>query len=138
MLRVWDARTGAAVRELAGHRDGVFGMEFSPDGSRLATASYDRTVRVWNLATGESRVLSGHVGPVWGVTWLGPDRLATVSGDGTVRMWLVPAVPVPDLDQLRRRLDTLTAVAMDREPHAAADPSLGTDARPALALSPDA
>jgi WD40 repeat protein len=143
-LRVWDARTGAAVRTLAGHRDLVSSMSFSPDGARLATASYDRSVRVWEVATGDSRVLSGHVGPVWGVTWIGGDRIATASGDGTVRLWSVPPMPPPDLDHLRKRLAALTAVAITREPPPGATeaPSAAdddaADARPAIALSPDA
>lgn len=121
-LRVWDARTGAVQATLRGHRDGVFDMAFSADSRRLATASYDRTVRVWELATHESRVLSGHVGPVWGVTWIGADQVASASGDGTVRLWSVPLQPAPDLDGLRRRVASLTAVEIAPEPSALAMP----------------
>ena len=54
---VWllDARTGRSLRELAGHEDFPVAMAFSPDGRRLATLSYDRTVIVWDVASGVER-----------------------------------------------------------------------------------
>src|SRR5262249_44112015 len=46
---VWDARTGAQLLTLSGHRLAVF----SPDGARIVTASRDdRTAKVWDAATG--------------------------------------------------------------------------------------
>lgn len=75
-------------------------------------------MRIWDLASSESRVLSGHVGPVWGVTWLGNDRVVSGSADGTVRLWSVPVLPTPEAHELRRRLDALTSVEIDGEQHA--------------------
>ena len=123
-VRVWDARTGAALLTLRGHRDLVRSMAFSPDGGRLATGSYDRTVRVWNLTTGESRVLSGHVGPVWPVTWLGSDRLVSGGDDGTIRLWQVPPLPRPSPEELRARLQirTTAEIADDDRPATPAAP----------------
>jgi hypothetical protein len=62
---------------------------FSPDGARLATASYDRTARLWEARTGQELLaLKGHTGSVASVCF-GPDgtRLATASGDTTARLW---------------------------------------------------
>ena len=64
-------------------------MAFSPDGQRLASASYDQTVKIWDSATGkELFALKGHAGTVWSVAF-SPDgqRLASASWDQTVKIW---------------------------------------------------
>src|SRR5262249_26004584 len=67
-------------------------VAFSPDGKRLASASGNHTVKVWDAQTGQELLtLKGHAGlqgtPV-GVAY-SPDgkRLASVSGDKTVKIW---------------------------------------------------
>ena len=48
----------APARHLHGHTGAVFDLQYAPDGKRLASQSKDRTVRLWELATGESRVVA--------------------------------------------------------------------------------
>jgi DNA-binding SARP family transcriptional activator len=52
-VRLWEADSLAQLRTLAGHAAPITSVAFSPDGTKIATASLDRTVRVWDTQTGE-------------------------------------------------------------------------------------
>jgi WD40 repeat protein len=64
--------------------DGVYGLDWSPDGRTLATGGTDGQIRLWEVATGrEARDLVGHSNPAFGVAF-SPDGTRLFSGDKTI------------------------------------------------------
>lgn len=88
-IRVWDAAGNTVAAFTPDNHPGVVAAAFSPDTTRLVTASYDRTSRVFDSATGaEVLVLPWHERRVMSAAY-SPDgtRIATASFDGTARIW---------------------------------------------------
>ncbi|KAF7366622.1 WD-REPEATS-REGION domain-containing protein [Mycena sanguinolenta] len=52
-IKIWSAASGACLRTLVGHEALVRALSFDPRSGRLVSASYDRSVRVWDLGTGK-------------------------------------------------------------------------------------
>src|SRR5665647_355733 len=74
---------------LTGHSSTVCAVAVTPDGTRAVSASVDKTLRVWDLASGETlRTLEGHSALVSAVA-VTPDgtRAVSASHDHTLRVW---------------------------------------------------
>ncbi|KAH0896935.1 hypothetical protein HID58_046503 [Brassica napus] len=76
-------------KRLTGHQQLVNHVYFSPDGKWIASASFDRSVRLWNGVTGQFvTAFRGHVGPVYQVSWSADSRLLlSGSKDSTLKIW---------------------------------------------------
>lgn len=64
-ITIWDAKTGAVLRNIKGHTKAVTCVVFKPGSTTLASASYDKTIKLWDTTSGtELSVLKGTVDPV--------------------------------------------------------------------------
>jgi WD40 repeat protein len=94
-LRGWEYRyvcslVNRTTRAFLHHTAAVQSVCFSPDGRRLASASFDGTVKVCDAVTGQATFsLKGHAGAAFHSVCFSPDgtRLASASSDRTVRVW---------------------------------------------------
>ncbi|KAK6429893.1 hypothetical protein LTR95_013958 [Oleoguttula sp. CCFEE 5521] len=80
---------GACLQTLEGHSDSVESVAFSHDSNRLASASLDRTVKIWNASSGAClQTLEGHNDSVLLLAFsYDSNRLASASCDRTIRIW---------------------------------------------------
>lgn len=89
-LVIWEPQTHSLVAGLKGHDSmPIVDLAFTPDGSWLASAGWDKTIHLWDMQEAKlAHVLRGHQGIVYCVRF-SPDgsRLASTGADGTVRLW---------------------------------------------------
>jgi WD40 repeat protein len=94
-VRILDVETARQLWSLGGHAANVKDAVFSPDGGRLATASVDKTIRIWDLATGQEILKLSDDSMVYTVRFVaGGRRLITGAADRPIRAW--DANPLPE------------------------------------------
>lgn len=89
-IKFWNVESGSLVSALKDpHSDTVFGLEFSPDGTQVASSAADRFVKIHNVADGKFvRAFEGHTHHVLGVTWRADGRvLASCGADMAIKVW---------------------------------------------------
>ena len=77
------------LKNLIGHSGYVYSVAYSPDGTKIISGSYDKTIKIWNTNTGQClKTLEGHLYFVNSVAY-SPDgtKIISGSGDGTIKIW---------------------------------------------------
>jgi WD40 repeat protein len=88
MVFIWDLTGAQPGRQLAGHTDEVYSVAFSNGGKWIASASFDQTVMVWDVASGQRIDSLVGTNKMNAAVFSPDDRfLATAGGDGDVRLW---------------------------------------------------
>ena len=89
---LWNPENGKRLREFGkSHRDILYDVAISPNANLLASASYDRMIKLWNRKDGKLiRTFSGHNGAVHDIAF-SPDGtvLASAGGDSSIKLWKV-------------------------------------------------
>merc|ERR1712096_179770 len=90
-IQLWEVDSGSLWKTLSGHPAPIKSVTYSPDGTTLASASDDGSIKLWDAVTGQElqqSPLSGHNGPISSVAY-SPDgtTLASASFDGTIKLW---------------------------------------------------
>ena len=115
-----------ACKDIRAHTHSVAALATSPDGTLLASAGADKTIKLWSLPEGTLlKTLKGHTDEVWGLA-VSPDGtlLASASNDGTIRLWSLPegefvsclmdlAANEPDVEGVTYELETASGQTIE-------------------------
>lgn len=89
-VKIYDVENGRLLRDFGPvHSDTVLGVQFSPDGTQLASSAADKTIRILDLAGGSVvRSLEGHTHHVLSLAWQDDGQtIASASADQSVKVW---------------------------------------------------
>jgi cytochrome c len=119
-VAIWKPGEPTPALTFEGHTAPIVSLAVSPDGNTIASASWDRTIRLWPLSGGAPRVLEGHSQNVNGVAFTADGKMLASAGyDATVRIWPLEGSGSPIIVTLSAALNAI-AVASDGEIAAAA------------------
>ena len=88
-VKIWDAEKGTLIDTLKGHLGILTSAQFSPDGKKIVTASYDKTAKIWDAKAGTLiTTLIGHRGVVNSAQYNPNGKtIVTTSYDNTAKVW---------------------------------------------------
>ncbi len=113
-IKIWDVQAAVPtlVSTIQGHTDTILAVAFSPDGATIASAGYDRLIKIWDVATGKLvMTLKEHSDAVFAVAYMpGGRQLVSAAGDRTLKIWDVSTGK--RVFTISDALDSLYAVAV--------------------------
>jgi cytochrome c len=119
-IAIWKPGEPVPSQTFEGHTAPIVSLAVSPDGNTIASASWDRSIRLWPLAGGAPRILEGHSQNVNGVAFTSDGKnLVSAGYDATVRIWPLTGSGSPVIVTLPAALNAV-ALAPDGEIAAAA------------------
>lgn len=114
-IAIWKSGEPTPTLTFEGHTAPIVSLAASPDGNTIASASWDRTIRLWPLSGGAPRVLEGHSQNVNGVAFTADGKTLVSAGyDATVRIWPLDGAGSPIIVTLPAALNAI-AIAPDGE-----------------------
>ena len=87
MIILW-SKEGENLTSLDSHTSSVYRIKWKPDGTMFASASYDRTARIWKDQK-EYAVIEGHPGPVLNLAWSPDGKTLVSSSMGAIGFWYI-------------------------------------------------
>jgi len=86
-IRIWNAVTGEQVKEIVNaHHQAILWVSWSPDSQRLATASMDQRVKVWDVDTAKQLWQTDAQNAARSVSW-SPDGMRLLTSGGGIQAW---------------------------------------------------
>ncbi len=93
-IKLWSLPGGKEAKVLTGHGNRITGLSFSVEGTRLASVSTDRSLRIWNVGEGDLLAQVSAPAELQSVTWIAEGRRVAAGGaDGVIRIWTLPRPP---------------------------------------------
>jgi serine/threonine protein kinase len=85
-VKLWDAQTGTLKWAVNGHSDFATSVVFSPDGTTIASGSFDKTVKLWDVASGQLRKSLPQQGKVYAVAFAPAGGMIAVASQNAVEL----------------------------------------------------
>src|SRR5262245_32956736 len=85
------------IQSITGHDGTVFALAIRPDGQRIATGGFDRSIRIWNASNGVAvATLTGHAAAITALAFSSDGQvLASGDSDGGLMLWRPGSSPQP-------------------------------------------